>query len=187
MGKRRDLCRGDTKLIPRGEAKNFVQWESIGRKNRLLVFGFQVISGADNSRGPDSVREGLSSMAKLTNPFASDAISYAPGDWVVYRKQKRSASPGPRAESVRPASRGESYNYFVDKYWVVEQVLSEDKLRLRTRRGKEHIVPIHDPRLRKARWWERLMHRNRFQLITAQDDGSSPTSTSGSSTDAARV
>lgn len=86
-------------------------------------------------------------------------------DWVIYRKQKVSSSPGPRASDVRPASKGDSYRYIVDKYWVVEEVLESGEVKLRTRRGKRNIVSADDPQLRVARWWERLLYRGRFEAI----------------------
>lgn len=87
-----------------------------------------------------------------------------PGAWVIYRKQKASQSPGPRAVEVRAASQGETYQYMVDKYWVVEEVM-EDQVLLRTRRGKQNTVAKDDPRLRFPNWWERLVYRQRFSAV----------------------
>jgi len=47
---------------------------------------------------------------------------FKPGDWVIYRKQKISASPGRRAQHTNPSPKGETYTYVVDKYWVVDEV-----------------------------------------------------------------
>jgi len=91
---------------------------------------------------------------------------YRPGDWVVFRKCKRGTSPGPRAQHIAPARFGEDYAYEVDKYWIVDHV-DKQELIVRTRRGKRHIVDIADHRLRHARWWERLVLRNRFPLRLA--------------------
>lgn len=85
------------------------------------------------------------------------------GDWVVYRKQKHSTSPGPRAKDVAAAPSGETYAYVVDKYWVVKQCVDSDQVLLITRTGKEHTVSLDDPNLRPARWWERLVYRDRFR------------------------
>ena len=90
---------------------------------------------------------------------------FKPGDWVIYRKQKRSASPGPRAQQTSPSPKGETYTYLVDKYWIVEEVLDDGTLRLRTRRGKEHIVQADDPRLRKPRWLEGWLLHVRFRSV----------------------
>ncbi len=38
------------------------------------------------------------------------------GDAVVYRKQKVSIHPSPRAYDIHPAGQGDTYCYFVDKY-----------------------------------------------------------------------
>lgn len=88
-----------------------------------------------------------------------------PGDWVIYRKQKSSVSPGPRAENVVPAPNGEDYTYTVQKYWVVQEVLDDGRLRLATRRGKQHVVAPDDVRLRPARWWEKWLLAARFRAV----------------------
>lgn len=92
---------------------------------------------------------------------------FKPGDRVIYRKQKTSASPGPRAQLTNPSPKGEMYSYIVEKYWVVDEVLADGSLRLRTRRGKEHVVKGDDPLLRKARWWEVWLLAGRFRSVEA--------------------
>ena len=47
------------------------------------------------------------------------ALDYHPGDWVIFRKEKHSTSPGPRAENIHAAPKGDDYYYQVDKFWVV--------------------------------------------------------------------
>ncbi|QDS90380.1 hypothetical protein EC9_45880 [Rosistilla ulvae] len=87
------------------------------------------------------------------------------GDWVIYRKQKSSTSPGARATDVHPTAGGDTYHYLVDKFWVVDEVLDGQQVRLRTRRGKQNTITADDPRLRRASWWERLLYRSRFRNI----------------------
>jgi hypothetical protein len=89
-------------------------------------------------------------------------VKYTSGDLVIYRKTKHSNSPGPRAKEIHPAPRGDDYSYLVDKFWVVDEVRQDGRLVLRTRRGKTHVVDPQDPCLRAARWWEKLLHGNRF-------------------------
>lgn len=91
-----------------------------------------------------------------------------PGDWVIYRKTKHSEHPSPRASNVSPAPFGEGYSYTIDKYWVVQEVLADGSLRLRTRRGKEHVVTAEDPRLRRANLLQRLLYRSRFVSVEQQ-------------------
>lgn len=98
------------------------------------------------------------------------AAGWQPGDWAIYRKQKFSTSPGPRAKDVVPATGGEMYVYFVEKYWIVSEVLGDRQLRLRTRRGKQHNVSIDDPGLRRPRWWERFFFGNRFRVIESSNE-----------------
>ena len=86
-----------------------------------------------------------------------------PGDWVIYRKQKYSTSPGPRAKDVAAAPHGESYAYLVDKLWVVKQLLDDDQVLLVTRTGKQHRISLSDPNVRPANWWERWIYRERFR------------------------
>ena len=84
------------------------------------------------------------------------------GDKVVYAKEKFSLSPGRRAKEVSPAAKGDEYSYIVEKYWLVKELLPEDRVCLVTRRGKEHIISMHDPRLRRANVWERVFLAGRF-------------------------
>lgn len=96
--------------------------------------------------------------------------NYRTGDWVIYRKTKHSEHPGPRARNVKPTPRGDLYAYTVDKFWVVAEVLQDGRLRLRTRLGKEHLVDADDPQLHRARWWERLVYKQRFRAVAAGED-----------------
>lgn len=89
-----------------------------------------------------------------------------PGAWVVYSKQKFSTSPGPRAKNVNAASKGETYCYFVDKYWAVRCWVDDDTLLLFTRTGKEHAVLASDQNLRLAIWWERWLFVRKFPART---------------------
>lgn len=98
-----------------------------------------------------------------------DVTKLSPGDWVIYRKQKISNSPGERAIDVRPSSGGDLYQYMVDKFWVVLDVTEDGKVVLRTRRGKQHTVEGDDPRLRTPRFWERWWYRDRFTAIDLTD------------------
>jgi hypothetical protein len=86
---------------------------------------------------------------------------YQPGDRVIYLAEKHSPHPGPRAEAVQPETHGEGYSYRVKKFWVVLEV-QEESLVVRTRRGKQRNVSMSDPRLRPARWWEKLLMSARF-------------------------
>ena len=98
----------------------------------------------------------------LTHP------QFKPGDWVVYSKRKTSECPGPRARIQSAASKGDYYNYVVDKYWIIRGVQADGSLELLTRRGKRHVLSSTDPCLRKAHWWERFLHSGRYRSITEQ-------------------
>lgn len=90
---------------------------------------------------------------------------YRRGDPVIFRMRKHSTHPGPRARNVKPAEKGEEYTYQVDKFWTVAEVLEDGRLRLKTRRGKEHVVDVEDEQLRPASWWERWLYRGRFPRL----------------------
>jgi hypothetical protein len=102
---------------------------------------------------------------------------YRPGDRVVFTATKHSAHPGPRAEAVDPEPHGEGYLYNVKKYWLVQSVRPDGMVALVTRRGKNHVLPAADPRLRLARWWEAFFLRSRFPQ---QGDGPSEQADVGS-------
>lgn len=87
------------------------------------------------------------------------------GDKVVYAKEKNSFSPGPRAQDITAASKGDTYSYIVEKYWVVKRVNDDGTLVLLTRKGKEHSVNANDLRLRRANLWEKLFLRGRFPKL----------------------
>ncbi len=96
------------------------------------------------------------------------AREWEPGDWVVYKKSKRSSSPGPRAKRVVGSHKGESYTYVVDKFWVVESVLPDGQLLLRTAKGKANVVVATDWNLRHASLLQRILWRSRFQAAQAR-------------------
>jgi hypothetical protein len=85
---------------------------------------------------------------------------FQPGELVIYRKRKTSTRSGRRGATIFPALLGE--HQYVDKFWKVAEVLPGSQLVLITRRGKEHVVNASDPALRRASWWDRLYHRDRF-------------------------
>ena len=91
--------------------------------------------------------------------------NWNPGDWAVYRKSKHSSTPGRRAARVVANPKGETYNYVVDKFWVVESVLPGDRLLLRTAGGKSHTIDLSDPNLRRPSLLQRFLWRERFNRV----------------------
>ncbi len=89
-------------------------------------------------------------------------VHFQPGDVVVYRKQKYSLHPGPHARDIHPAPQGDYYSYLVNKVWRVEAVQPDNRLVVRTRKGKQHVIAANDTNLRRLRWWERLFFWHRF-------------------------
>ena len=73
------------------------------------------------------------------------------GDHVIYRMQKFSNHPGPRAENIKPVAHGEGYRYSVRKLWTVIDV-HDDEVEVVTPGGKHLTVEASDPRLRRAGW-----------------------------------
>jgi hypothetical protein len=90
------------------------------------------------------------------------AAHFKLGDCVVYRKPKFSVNPGPNAKDIHPAPHGDFYDYAVDKFYRVIDVLPDHKIVVLTKRGRQHTLAAEDPALRRAYWWERLLFRHCF-------------------------
>lgn len=105
------------------------------------------------------------------------------GDLVIYTLTKQSPHPGPRARSIHPSESGEDYSYVVDKFWMVAQMINNHQLQLVTRKGKTRIVELTDPLLRKANWWEKFRHRNRFPSIDILESMNKPGSSNSNTPD----
>jgi hypothetical protein len=103
--------------------------------------------------------------ARTTTERPGMAAPFKVGDDVIYRKQKFSVHPGPHAREVNSAPNGDLYSYRVDKFWKVIALEGADQIVVRTRRGKQLTLNIHDPALRRAYWWERLLFRRRFPAL----------------------
>ena len=100
--------------------------------------------------------------------------AFRQGDWVVVSRRKHTTRPGRHARDVFATANGDEYDYFVDKFWIVTEVLADGQLRLQTRRGKTHVVDGGDANLRHATLWDRLRYRGRFKqlkLSERQPDG----------------
>lgn len=93
---------------------------------------------------------------------------FKPGDSVVYRKSKYTRHPGRRAQAVRPTRMGDDYTYFVDKFWVVRQVLDSGKVLVETRRGKRHVIDQADPNLRHPTLLQRIRYRSYFPQLPSR-------------------
>ncbi len=88
---------------------------------------------------------------------------FAPGDHVVYVKQKFSDKPGKRAEAVRPVARGEGFSYVVRKPWTVVEAQDPDTIKVVTPGGKHHVLDADDPNLHHAGLIESLSLRLRWR------------------------
>ena len=93
---------------------------------------------------------------------------FKPGDYVIYRKQKFSVHPGPRARVIHPAPNGDFYTYCVPKLYRVISV-EPTQVIVRTRRGRQRTLATGDRGLRRAHWWERLLLRDRFPTLAAAE------------------
>ncbi len=91
---------------------------------------------------------------------------FQPGVPIVYRMAETSSRPpGPEAQDVRPAKRGDLYYYLIKKYWRVEQVLQDGRIVAVTPLMEHHLLRRDDPNLRKANLLERLRHGARFPRL----------------------
>lgn len=87
------------------------------------------------------------------------------GDRLIYRMQKVSTKPSPRAYEIHPASEGDTYSYFVDKYWTVKSVGRDGGFSIVTRTGKLRQVPPGDPNFRRAGLINRVRYAKRFPRL----------------------
>jgi len=107
----------------------------------------------------------LESLISSLRVSALELQPFATGDLVIYTVSKQSPHPGPRARAVQPSPLGEDYAYVVDKFWIVARMMDPHHVMLATRTGKTHVVSCDDPLLRKANWWQKLRHRDRFPTV----------------------
>ncbi len=112
--------------------------------------------------GDDFSRFGLLECLRVFNR------SWKPGDWIVYRMSKHGIAPGKRAHHVSASRKGESYNYIVDKFWVIEKIGPNGELYVRTPGGKTRVLASNDLNIRRARWWHRFQWGERFRTAEAQ-------------------
>jgi len=106
--------------------------------------------------------------------------SFRVGDRVVFTRDKHTTKPGPRAKNVVATPHGEMYEYQVDKYWLVIGLQGNDQLVLKTR-GKQHLFPASDPRLRKASLWERFFKSKLFPTMSSPEFSSKESAAATSS------
>jgi len=97
------------------------------------------------------------------------AEQFQKGDPIIFTKTKFGTHPGPRAESIDPSTHGETYSYLVKKFWTVLEC-RDGWLLVQTRRGKKHRIKLSDPALRSPTWWEQLKYRERFPVITENEE-----------------
>ena len=94
-------------------------------------------------------------------------------DVIVYEKPKHGTHPTPRAHDLRPTPQGESYDYVVDKYWIVVETIGDAAVVARTPGGKLHEIDVADPRVRHLTWFERarLLLSDRGRLRALREPG----------------
>lgn len=104
-----------------------------------------------------------------TQGIGSWSSQWRAGDWAIYRKSKRSTHPGERAFEIKANVKGETYAYVVDKFWVVDAVLEDGTIVLKTARGKKHHIAPDDRNLVRPNLWTRLRWTERFLSIANQE------------------
>lgn len=80
-------------------------------------------------------------------------------DWILYRKQVTSVKPGKRAVDIKPAKRGDFYNYFVNRIWQIVDVRKDGTLVARGPKGKVHKLDYNDPRVQRIGWFRRALFK----------------------------
>jgi hypothetical protein len=99
---------------------------------------------------------------KIIQVYIYTGMKYNKGDRIIYKKNKVSAHPTPRARDVHPSSHGDDYHYVVDKYWIVTDIIDEKTIEAMTRTGKKHRLNVEDPRLSKAGFFSRIFNYSDF-------------------------
>ena len=92
-------------------------------------------------------------------------VKFNRGDLLIYKKQKQSNRPGPRARSVASAVQDGVFSYVVDKLWIVGTIGEDGTLEVHTRSGKCHQVAADDPNLRRVNWWQSIWYRSSYQEL----------------------
>lgn len=90
-------------------------------------------------------------------------IKFKRGDVLIYKKQKQSIRPGPRAHSVAAAVQDGVFSYVVDKLWIVGKICEDGTLEVHARGGKCHKLFADDPNLRRLNWWQRIWYRSSYE------------------------
>ena len=84
------------------------------------------------------------------------------GDFVVYYE------PAPRRPAlVEPAGGGSAH--FTTHYLTVRESSKKGTLVLQAHSGQLIVTHNQNPDLRRARWWERLVHGSRFPRLERLD------------------
>lgn len=84
------------------------------------------------------------------------------GARIVYSEEQASTHPVPHARNVRPAERGEFYYYSLVNYLRIIKVLADGRVVAVGSDQREFCFAPNDDNLRKARLFERVMHRAHF-------------------------
>jgi hypothetical protein len=84
------------------------------------------------------------------------------GDFIIVQKWKSSTHPSPRAKNLHPSPKGEMYMYEIEKYWKVVRIVDDKTIEVETRRGKRYQIEKDSFPGRKAGFFDKLFHRDRF-------------------------
>lgn len=99
---------------------------------------------------------------------------YSEDEKVVYLYDHSSSHPDPAGKNVFASKKGEQYQFQVEKYWVITRILDDDRVEATSRSGTVHEIDRHDPRLRKATWWERIFKSKAFPERMKQQPAGEP-------------
>ena len=83
---------------------------------------------------------------------------FSRGDRVIYDEVSR--NPG----GMDSETAGNSA-YIVQHFMTVRESSKKGTVVLVTQTGKMHVTLNTNPNLRRARWWERLLYRDRFPRL----------------------
>jgi len=75
--------------------------------------------------------------------------------------------PDPSGRRLVPSQGGDTYSYVVDTFAVVLALADNGRLWLEAKDGRQFSVRADDLNLRRAGFWDRWWHQNRFPDATS--------------------
>jgi hypothetical protein len=99
------------------------------------------------------------------NGGSGNMRKFSRGDCVIFDEVPQTASIESRSGGELDSATGEESAYIVQHYMTVRESSQKGTVVLQTKSGKMHVTLNTNPNLRRARWWERVLYRDRFPQL----------------------